>query len=537
MTLNRDLVLAPATQARTDLQVPSRALLDLPERIVQFGTGGFLRGFADDFIDKANRAKANRAGAGIGRAVVVSQTGSGRAAAFNEQDGLYTLLVRGIDQGQPVEATRVIGAVSRAVSARDDWNAVLDLARRPEVSLVVSNTTEVGIRWDEADDVHAAPPSSFPAKLTAFLFARAETFKYTDDGGLVVLPCELIEQNGDTLRTLVHRWAERGGLGDDFMRWVERTCVFPNTLVDRIVPGSPDPAEAAAIREQLGYDDALLTTCEVYRLFAIQAPDGDTEALCSRLGFADADPGVVVTDDVEPYRLRKVRLLNGTHTLMVPVALGCGLATVEEAVTDARVGAFVQQVMIEELAVATESELAEVGEQPGTAEPFARAVLDRFRNPYIRHEMVQITLQQTMKLGVRVAPAVERYHAATGRPPEGIALGVAAMLLLHRAAAGLDGQHFPGLDVTQLLRDDRADTIRAAWARTDARDPNALEALTETLLADARLWDMDLTRVPGFADAVARHLVHAHAEGLPAAVDALLAGVVGQGSPVEARRS
>ncbi|MEL6771477.1 MAG: tagaturonate reductase [Bacteroidota bacterium] len=521
MTLNRNLVLAPETQARADLQVPSRALLDLPERIVQFGTGGFLRGFADDFFDKANRA-----GVHVGRVVVVSQTGSGRAAAFNDQDGLYTLLVRGIDGGQPVERMRVIGSVSRAVAARDDWDAILDLARRPEVSLVVSNTTEVGIRWDPNDDVRATPPASFPAKLAAFLFARAETFNYADDAGLVVLPCELIEQNGDTLRELVHRWAERGGLGDEFARWVERACVFPNTLVDRIVPGAPDPAEAEAVRERLGYDDALLTACEVYRLFAIEAPDGDTKALRDRLGFADADPGVVVTNNVEPYRLRKVRLLNGTHTLMVPVALGCGLATVEDAVTDTRVGAFVQQVMIEELAAATETELAEVGEQPGSAEPFARAVLERFRNPYIRHELVQITLQQTMKLGVRVAPAVGHYHVATGRPPEGIALGVAALLLLHRAAAGLDGEHFPGLDVTRLLRDDRAETIRLEWRRTDVGDPVALATLVETLLA--RLWDTDLTTVPGFASAIVQHLSRALAQGIPAAVDALLAEVAGR---------
>lgn len=500
--------LLPALRRRDNLLVPAPEALDLPERVVQFGTGALLRGFVEAFLEHANRQ-----GAFGGRVVAVSQTGSGRSDALNAQGGLYTLRVEGLEDGRPVERTAVVAAVSRVLSARDDWDAVLALARRPEIGFVVSNTTEVGIQWDEEDDPSAAPPRSFPARLAAFLRARAEAFDFDVAAGVVVLPCELIEDNGDALRALVGRWAERGGFGARFTAWLDAACAFPNTLVDRIVPGAPSPERRAALEAHLGYTDPMLTTCEPYRLWAIE---GD-EALRARLPFAAADagePGIVVVPDVAPYRLRKVRILNGAHTLLAPVALACGLETVREAVLHETVGTYLRRVVCGELVPAVE---AEPGVEAGSATTFARAVLERFANPFIRHELRAITLQHTMKLGVRVAPTVARYTARYGRPPQGIAFGFAAYFLMQRAAAGLDGDAF---DHVVPLEDDHAEPVRAAWR---IAPPGDVRAVVEPLLRRVDLWGQDLTAVPGFAEAVVLHLAHALADGLPAALDALLA--------------
>ncbi|MDP9348113.1 MAG: tagaturonate reductase, partial [Gemmatimonadota bacterium] len=375
-TLGRGLVSSPDFQRRTDVSAPTPELLDLPERAVQFGTGAFLRGFVELFLDEANRR-----GHFGGRVVMVGSTGSGRDRVLSEQDGLYTLSVQGVDRGAVVEERRVIGSVSRALSARDQWDEVLAVAREPELELVLSNTTEVGITLDEEDRPDLAPPRSFPGKLTRFLYERARAFDYDPARGVVVLPCELIEDNGRRLREIVLALAARWELGDEFTAWLERAVPFCNTLVDRIVPGTPEAAVLEELQAALGYRDGLLTTCEVYRLFAIE---GD-EALRARLRFAAADPGIVVTPDVAPYRERKVRLLNGAHTVTVPAALLSGCETVLEAVRHPLVGPFLRRVMLEEIVPHLEA--------PG-AEEFAHAVLDRFANPFIRHALLDISLQQ-----------------------------------------------------------------------------------------------------------------------------------------------
>ncbi|HEX2095704.1 MAG TPA: hypothetical protein VHG28_25120, partial [Longimicrobiaceae bacterium] len=247
-TLGRALVSSPAFQAREDLVVPAPGLLDLPERVVQFGTGAFLRGFVDCFVDQANRD-----GLFGGRVVMVGSTGSGRDQVLNRQDGLYTLSSQGIAGGAPRREHRVIASVSRALSARDEWAEVLACARNPELELVFSNTTEVGITLDEGDSAELSPPRSFPGKLTRFLFERARAFDYDPARGVVVLPCELIEDNGDRLKEIVLTLAERWGLGDDFARWVREAVPFCNTLVDRIVPGTPAPEVREQLFAELGY--------------------------------------------------------------------------------------------------------------------------------------------------------------------------------------------------------------------------------------------------------------------------------------------
>ncbi|HEX8432057.1 MAG TPA: tagaturonate reductase [Longimicrobium sp.] len=482
--LDRALVTDAGFAAGSEVVAPAAELLALPERAVQFGTGAFLRGFVDYFLDRANRE-----GHFGGRVVMVGSTGSGRDSVLNDQDGLYTLAIQGMTDGEPRQEHRVIGSVSRALSAVGEWDEVLACARNPELELVFSNTTEVGIALDESDEAEAAPPRSFPGKLTRFLYERGRAFDYAPERGVVVIPCELIEDNGARLREIVLALAARWELGDDFARWITSSVPFCDTLVDRIVPGAPGGEAGERLRASLGYRDELLTACEPYRLFAIRGDD----TLRARIRFADADPAIVVTDDVGPYRERKVRLLNGTHSIMVPAAILAGCEIVSEAVEDEVVGRFIRRVMTDEIVPSLDA--------PGAAE-FARETLDRFANPYIRHALADITLQQTMKLRVRVVPSIVSFTARTGHAPKLLALGFAGYLL------------FMHPDTTaERKTDDAGERVTAHWAGAD--DAEA----ARRILADTTLWGMDLTAVPGFADEVTRHLARIREVGMRAALE------------------
>jgi tagaturonate reductase len=475
------------------LAAPDDALLDLPERAVQFGTGGFLRGFVDDFLHRANVQ-----GLFGGRVVAIGSTGSTRDRALREQDGLYTLAVEGIEAGQPVQECRIVASVSRAVSATEEWTEVLALARAPLLQYVFSNTTEVGIALDPSDAMELVPPKSFPAKLTHFLHERAREFEYDPSAGVVVVPCELIEGNGDKLRELVLTLARRWELGTSFVGWLERSVLFCNTLVDRIVPGTPRGQEARRLAGMLGYEDALLTTCEPYRLFAIE---GD-ETLRARLRWTAADPAIIVAADIAPYRQRKVRLLNGAHSTLVSAALLLGCETVRDAVTHPALGRFIRQAMFDEIVPMLDAD--------GAAE-FAEAVLDRFQNPFIRHALVDITLQATMKMRVRVVPSIVEYAARTGRSPSSLALGFATFLLLMRGELQA-ARRAKGLAVPA---DDGAERLKAHWAAAGGD----VTTLVREVCADVSLWNTDLATLPGFTDLVAGHLHRASASGVAAALD------------------
>ena len=498
--LSREFVASLAGVDRTVIDVPPRATLDLPEKIVQFGTGAFLRGFAEFFVDEANRG-----GMFNGSIVAVSSTDSSRNAVLNEQDGLFTLAVQGMDGAGPRRRYRVVSSLSRALSARDEWDVVLSLARDPRIELVISNTTEVGIAIDDADAFGDAPPRSFPAKLTRFLAERAVAFDYDSARGLVVLPCELIERNGDTLRDLVRQLARRWSLGDRFERWLDDSVTFCNTLVDRIVPGVVSADESARASRQLGYRDGLLTACEEYALFVIE---GD-ESLRYRIGFAGADRRIVITRDIAPYRERKVRLLNGAHTILVPVALLAGLETVSEACENERVGRFLRRAMLDEIVPSL---------SVPNGESFARETLDRLANPFIRHALIDITLHGTAKMRVRVVPSIVRYHARTGRIPSSLAFGFAAHLALLRGDLQAE-RRMLGLTVPD---DSDGERIRAAWRTVDQTSDMAIAEFARLICADVTLWGSELSAVDGFSDAVAEHLVRIVRQGVESAVDVSL---------------
>ena len=494
---------AHALAHRAEIETgPAGASAGLPEKAVQFGTGAFLRAFIDVYLDDANSR-----GAFNGRVVAIASTTSERDRLFREQDGLFTLVTEGLEDGVPRRSTRLIGAVSRALSAADDWHAVLACACNPWLELVFSNTTEVGITLDEGEPADLTPPRSFPGKLTRFLYERARTFAFADSKGVAVIPCELIESNGDRLRETVLTLADRWELGAAFSSWVTRAVPFYNTLVDRIVPGSPPRNEIDGLWEQLGYRDELITVCEPYRLFAIQ---GD-ESARRRLSFAAAAPTIVIAEDIAPFRERKVRLLNGAHTIIAPLALLAGCRTVADAMGHDLVGPFVRRVMLEEI-------VPSLAMLPRDAETFAHQVLERFANPFIKHALLDITLYQTTKLRVRVVPSIVGYAARTGRAPAALALGFAAYLLFMRddAVERVAGRPVPN--------DVKADAIRALW-RHAGEDDGALVNVARSACADRTLWGEDLTSIAGggFADLVADLLVRAARNGVAGALESHLA--------------
>lgn len=474
-----------------------------PEKVVQFGTGALLRGFIEYFIDGANRA-----GEFNGSIVAISSTGSSRDASLNEQDGLYTLAIQGgVDGATASEEHRVIGSLARAISARDDWDSVLAVARDPRIELIVSNTTEVGIALDESDTFDARPPRSFPGKLTRFLYERATAFDFDSKRGVVVLPCELIEDNGDTLRRIVGALAKRWALGVRFENWLDESVIFCNTLVDRIVPGALPAGDAARLESSLGYHDDLLTACEAYALFAIQGDD----ALRTRLGFPMDDSRIIVTPDIRPYRERKVRILNGAHTISVYAALLSGLETVGEAVADERIGRFVRRVMFEEIVPSLDAPDAEL---------FATQVLERFANPFIRHALVDITLHGTAKIRVRIVPSIMEYSSRTGRVPASLAFGFAAYLAFMCGDVPL-GRAFAA---ARLPTDSDGERLLAIWKRFDPQTDAALLDAVRAVCNDLTLWgpSAGLGEIPGFVDAVGDHLIRIFRHGIVAALEAHL---------------
>jgi tagaturonate reductase len=489
--------------ATVPVNLPDPSLLALPERAAQFGTGALLRGLVDYIVDAANRqGKFN------GRVVAIGSMGSGRDDLVNAQDGLYTLLVEGVEKGRPVREHRVIASVSRALNATTDWAGVLALARNPDIDLIFSNTTEVGIVFDDGDLPDRDPPRSFPGKLTRYLYERALAFDYDARRGVTILPCELIEQNGVRLREIVLLLAVNWKLGERFIEWIEGSVTFCDTLVDRIVSGAPRGHRSAEVESELGYRDELVTVCEPYRLLAIAA-DSRTRA---RLDVLVTDDSVLLTDDVSPYRERKVRILNGSHTAMVSLALLCGCETVSDVMTDGDLGRFVRQIVIDEILPTVDL--------PGAGQ-FARDVLERFSNPFIAHSLMDITLQGTTKFRLRVVPSILSYATSRGHPPPALSLGFAAFVFYLRG--DIQAQRLEaGLPVPT---DDDGARIRALWEKFADSDESFAE-LARAACGDSTLWGTDLSTITGFVDVIAEQLSAIARHGTRSALVSSLAGGV-----------
>ncbi len=462
------------------------SLFNLPEKVLQFGTGVLLRGLPDYFINKANQQ-----GIFNGRIVVVKSTDGGNAEAFDRQDNLYTICERGIQQGNVFEKNTISSAISRVLSAKTEWDAILECAKNPDLQIITSNTTEVGIQLVQ-DDIKQSPPISFPGKVLAFLYARFKAFEGSKEHGMVIVPTELIPDNGKKLEGIIFELAHRNALESEFIDWLESSVTFCNSLVDRIVPGKPSPAVKASIEAELGYQDDLLIVSEVYRLWAIEG----NQKVKNILSFHQADEGVIIEPNIDLYRELKLRLLNGTHTLSCGLAFLAGFKTVKEAMQDEVMSAFINNLMLAEIGLGIPYKVDEK-----VAQRFGMQVIDRFRNPNLDHQWLSITVQYTSKMKMRNIPTLLNYYKIYQCVPEYIAFGFAAYLLFMKAVKEENGKYY-GIheDEYYQIQDDKADYFFAKWAKLSS------DELVISVLSDKNLWETDLTNITGFAESVTAFL-------------------------------
>ncbi|MBP6432185.1 MAG: tagaturonate reductase [Ferruginibacter sp.] len=480
-------------QSNKVVNVPN-GIFDLPEKVLQFGTGVLLRGLPDYFIDKANRE-----GIFNGRIVVIKSTNGGDAAAFQKQDGLYTLCIRGIENGTTVNQNIICSAISRVLSANEEWHSILQCAHNPSMQIIVSNTTEVGIELVN-EDIHLSPPISYPAKLLSFLYERYKAFNGTEQSGMVIIPTELISDNGKKLKTIVQQLAQFNNLETSFINWLNNHNHFCNSLVDRIVPGKPNETAKKMIEEELGYADDLITMSEVYSLWAIE----DDDKIASILSFATADNGVVITPDITVFKELKLRMLNGTHSLTCAVAFLSGIVSVKEAMDDLAISKFVNQLMIEEIAKAIPYNLP-----LADAQAFAAKVLDRFRNPSIEHHWINISLNYTSKLEMRIVQVLLRYAELYKTVPQNMAIGFAAFLVFMKAVKN-DGEvyygNFNGADYP--IKDPNANYFFEQWQNYSTKE------MVKNILSNTALWNTNLTDISGFEEKVLENVEDILAYGM-----------------------
>ena len=475
--------LADGFTSTIPVQLPKQEVFSYPEKVLQFGTGVLLRGLCDYYIDKANRQ-----GIFKGRVVLVKSTDRPGADAFTEQDGLFTHCIKGIDNGKAIEETVVNASISRTLTAATEWNAILELAQSADMQVIISNTTEVGIQYVANDPISGGSPKSFPAKLLAFLVARFDHFKGSAESGMVIVPTELIINNGDALKDIILKLAADHQLPAAFITWLNTHNHFCNSLVDRIVPGAPDAQTNAAICADLGYTDKNLIISEVYSLWAIQGGSRVKDVL----SFAKADAGVVIAEDIEIYRELKLRLLNGTHTLMCGMSYLLGFRLVKDVMANGYLSKLVMNLMLSELALAIPYKM-----DFKVADRFGRSVLDRFRNPFINHKLIDITVQYTTKMRMRNVPLLVNYYKEFGKAPELFAMGFAAYLQFMHAVKEENGKYF-GDSNGELypINCDYAGYFYEAWKDFDLKK----------ILADTSLWGADLSALPGFEQAVQKYV-------------------------------
>jgi tagaturonate reductase len=459
----------------------------LPIKILQFGQGNFLRGFFDWQVDLLNERTGLDAGV-----VIVRPRGGGSAPLLDVQDGLFTVLVRGLDEfGQAVKEYRQVSCVKQELDLSTSYAEFLAQAANPELRFIVSNTTEAGIATNESDRFDDAPASSFPAKLARLLFERFTVFGPALDKGVILLPCELIDHNGPALKSAVLHFARLWKLDPAFEAWIHEACIFCSTLVDRIVTGYP-AGDAEAIGQELGCSDQFLVAAEYYYLFVIQGP----ASLAQELRLDGANLNVKLVADITPYKKRKVGILNGGHTALVPVALLAGLEAVAESVDDPQVGAWLVEAIDKEIIPALQMDRAEL-------DAFAGDVLRRFRNPAIHHRLASIALNSWPKFAARVMPQLLNYIEINhGKLPWRLVLALAATMVLYRGGV-------------IELSDDKAnlDWFAQGWQKVADKKWN-LDQLAQGWLANTALWGRDLNQVHGLHAAVTQALERIENEGI-----------------------
>ncbi|SMD45253.1 tagaturonate reductase [Aquiflexum balticum DSM 16537] len=456
---------------RNNIKVPER-----PIKVLQFGEGNFLRGFVDWMIDVMNEKTDFN-----GDVQIVQPLSQGMGNLLNSQDGLFHVKLEGIQSGEIVQKARLITCVKGVTNPFEDYNAYLKLGENKDLKFVISNTTEAGIIFDSSDNSFEVLPLTFPGKLTSLLFHRFNNFSGAPDKGLVIIPCELIDKNGIQLKSTVLDYARLWNLPETFTKWLNEHNIFCNTLVDRIVPGFPKE-NIMEIQNELGFEDNLVVMAEPFHFWVIESPENLQEI------FPAIKAGLQVkfVQDQSPYRTRKVRILNGAHSALVPVAYLSGFRTVREAVADKKIGKFISDTIYEEIIPTLDLPKEEL-------EQFASDVMDRFLNPFIHHKLISISLNSISKFKVRVLPSLLEYHSRKGNWPKNLTRSLAALLKFYSGKAGKE---------TIELKDDAhvLEFFEKIWKEEE------LSFIVSETLGRVDFWGEDLRKFDGLEKEVLKQL-------------------------------
>lgn len=462
-----------------------------PVKILQFGEGNFLRAFIDWQVDIANEKTDFN-----GSVVIAQPLVQGMADFINDQNGIYTTVLRGIENGKMIKEYRKITSVKTCINVYKDFYSYIQYAKCDTLRFIVSNTTEAGISYEEGCSLTDEPPVSFPAKITQFLYKRFIAFNGAVDKGIIFIPCELIEANGANLKRIVLQYASEWNLSKEFIAWINGSCNFTNTLVDRIVTGYPRKT-ADELCEELGYKDNLLDTAERFHLFVIES-DGDLEALKKELPLEQAGCNVIWTHDQSFYRTRKVRILNGAHTLFVPTAFLYGLTSVSESLENETVYTFLKKGLFEEIIPSLDGDKQAL-------EDYAAAVLERFANPYLEHQLLSISLNSVSKFKVRDLTSVLAYYKKFNKAPKTLAYGLAALITFYNGK-GVANREMTGYrnGVAYPIKDDELvlKAFETLYSKNNYNDTNGREAIVTSVLERTDWWGLDLSTLEGFKEAV-----------------------------------
>ena len=464
-----------------------------PERIIQFGEGNFLRAFVDWIVWNMNeKADFNSS------VVVVQPIENGMVDMLNEQDCLYHLNLQGLDKGKKIDSLQLIDVISRGLNPYKQFDEYLKLAENPDMRFVISNTTEAGIVFDPSCKLNDAPASSYPGKLTQLLFHRFKTFNGAADKGLYVFACELIFHNGTELKKCIEQYIELWNLGEDFKTWFESACGVYCTLVDRIVPGYPRET-IGDILEKIQLEDKLVVQAEIFHLWVIEAP----LSVAQEFPADKAGLNVIFVPSEKPYHDRKVTLLNGPHTVLAPVGYLAGFDIVREIVEDDVMGAFVHKIMFDELLPTLDLPKAEL-------EKFANDVLDRFKNPYVKHFVTSIMLNSFPKFKTRDLPGLKIYLDRIGELPSALVLGLAAIITYYKGGKRGEDTIVPNDDQSII------DLLQNLWASNDFKE------VAKGVLGAKFIWGENLNKIPGLTQKVTGYLISIQENGMLKTVKSVL---------------
>ncbi len=466
----------------------------LTEKILQFGEGNFLRAFVDWMIDGANEKGIMSHGIAVVQPIA---QGDFVKNIFNQQDSLYHVYLEGIKDKQPVKEVALIKSITRLLNPYSDYKAYEELFLSDALEFIFSNTTEAGIRYEEGDDIYAEPPASFPAKMTSLLFKRFNKFNGDASKGLSIVCCELIEDNGSTLRQYILQHAAANNLGEAFETWVKNHCFFYDTLVDRIVPGFPKET-INEIKEEIGFDDNLVVKGEYFHVWAI----GGDSSIAQKLPLDKAGYNVLFMDDIHDFRAKKVRILNGSHTAMVPVALQLGCETVMDAFNTPEVEQFINKM------VATEV-LPVINEDPEELKAFAAKILERFYNPYLKHYLKDISLNSLSKWETRDFPTVKDNFTQKNESAKLVTFSFASLLVLYSGKSA----------ASAFTPNDTPEFVAFIQSTFNAND---IETWVDGIVSNKRIWKEDFTTVPFFASEVTNYVALILNNGMKAALATLL---------------